>query len=163
MSIKEHIQKVDTLIQEQTTHVNALTQLLDTENVALVNRDAEQLQSLNSQKTNLSQKLEHLTQQQNTILKKLGFDPTRQGLQSFVNKLSGPTHKNISQHHKALADSLEQCQQKNNINGQVIAANKQSIARALAVLHGQTTTEKLTYGPSGETRNADQGNSLAKA
>jgi len=163
MSIKEHIQKIDTLIQAQSTQLNTLIELLAEENIALVNRDADQLQSLNTQKTDLTQQLEALTQQQNALLKKLGLDPTQEGLQSFVNKLSGPILQRVSQHHQALSQALEQCQQQNNINGQIIAANRQSIETALSVLHGQTPGNKLTYGPSGETHNTEQGNSLAKA
>ncbi len=163
MSIKENIQTIDTLIQAQVVQVNALIQLLDIENTALVSRDAEQLQSLNSQKTDITEQLEQLTQQQNIVLKKLGFDPSKQGLQSLVNKLSGPTQQKIGEHHKILTDALVQCQEKNKINGQIIAANRQSVEIALSVLHGKDHNAKLTYGPSGETHNSDQGNSLAKA
>ena len=154
---------MDELITKQIEAAKQLHAILVQENAALQAREAEEMQSLSAKKAQLTEQLEQLSGQQSEILSSKGLPLSREGLSRYARQLSPGLAAAFQGRLQTLTDALEACKKQNLINGQMIAASRQSVEVALSILRGQNGPRGLTYGPGGETLANNGGNSLAKA
>ncbi len=156
-------QQLHTLFQQQHQYATQLLEALKQESDALVNRNFEQLQKSTEEKVSLTQTLEKLAHQQANVLAKHHKTSTAQDLDKFIEEQPDAARKVLSKQRKKLQSLLEECQTLNLVNGQIIAASKQSAEAALAILRGQETQGDLVYGAEGQTLSEKSEKPLLKA
>jgi flagellar biosynthesis/type III secretory pathway chaperone len=156
-------QQLGTLLQQQTLGASQLLQTLQSESEALVKRDIENIQRLSQQKSEQSEALEQLAQQQRQLLQELGLPYSPQGVNGFINSLTQSLAAQLRKKQQQLQTLLESCQHLNLVNGNIIAANRYSAETALAILRGQCSSDNLVYGAGGQTVTATTSKPLIKA
>lgn len=139
-----------TILERQLATANLLHQVLNDENTALARRDADALRSLSLRKDELSATLERLTQEQRLELERAGLSLSREGMDRYLARLPHPADELRRQIHTV----LEECNTLNLINGQIIAAARQSAETALAILRGQAYDGTSLYDAGGTRAHA---------
>jgi len=151
------------LLEEQLTLTTRLHQLLMDESRALRVRDGERIKALSEKKLQLTARLEQLATEQTQQLSTLALSPTPAGLSHYAKQLPDTEARTFNKILEALTEILAKAKQQNLVNGQMIAATRQSVDVALSILRGQTGPRELTYGPDGETLSSTASNPLASA
>lgn len=156
-------QQLATLLQQQAMSAERLYQTLRDESEALTKRDADAMQQLSQEKSGESAVLEQLGAQQTQLLKGLGFTQSSAGVSSFIDTLEPTAAAELRKQQQQLQTLLESCQKLNLINGNIIAASKQSVETALAILRGQFTNNNLVYSAAGQPVSSAPSKPLSKA
>lgn len=156
-------QQLGDLLNQQGEQAKALNTLLEREKDVLLNRDAKEMQALAEEKNRLISNLAGLGQAQNTLLERNGFSRNKQGLEQFIEAASPKARQILARLHQQTVKELSKAQRLNQVNGVIIAANRQSAETALAILRGQFGGNNILYGATGEQINTEPPNTLAKA
>ncbi len=154
---------MEELVRTQLTVATSLHRVLLDENNALKARDADRIKALSEEKIQLTSSLEQLASQQGELLAAKGLTLSAEGLNDYARQLPDGRAAGFNAAVKKLNEVLAQSKQQNQVNGQMIAATRQSVEVALSILRGQNGSQELTYGPGGETRSNPGSGSLAKA
>ncbi|MCV6625672.1 MAG: flagellar protein FlgN [Cellvibrionaceae bacterium] len=137
---------LDLVDQDLTTSL-ALLHLLEKEQTALQERDNESLRSLLEEKTALLNTLDAGAAQRTEILRDLKQPTDRYAWESLIDALG---NKDLKEHWHDLKDTINECQQLNEINGKIIARSQQTVQRLLQIMRGEDMQQHL-YGERGNT------------
>lgn len=156
-------QQLHSIFQQQIAGAKQLLDALKMENEALVQRDFDVIQNSTSLKTGLTQALEKLGKQQREFLLSNGQTDSADGMESYIALQTSPAANILKQQKSELQPILEQCQTMNQVNGNIIAASKQSAETALAILRGQLSPENLVYSAGGQPVSDHSTSTLTRA
>ncbi len=154
---------MEDLLKEQLKVATTLQQVLESESEALQSRDADRLRTLSTEKIELTTTLEQLAARQAQQLAACGLSQTPGGLGDYARQLPDAQRPAFNKTVAALGEVLARSKRQNQINGQMIAASRQSVDLALSILRGQNGSRELTYGPGGETVATSASGPLARA
>lgn len=152
-----------TLLQQQISGAEELLETMQLENDALVKRDLEALQESAAHKSELSKTLEALGNKQKAFLEAHGQNNSPDGMDAYLASLPKAAHLALEQKKEQLLELLEKCQIQNLINGNIIAASKQSAETALSILRGQSPSENVMYTSGGQAVSDTSRDPLTKA
>lgn len=156
-------QQFVTLIQQQSECAAQLHNTLLAEAAALTARDIEAIQRHALEKSEQTGRMEQLAQEQRRLLEGAGLPFSAEGFSTFIDRLAPALAAKLHQAQQQLKTALEACQRQNLVNGNIIAANRQSAESALAILRGQLSTDNLLYSAAGQTVAAATSKPLLKA
>ena len=142
--------------------VARLYQLLKTEFDQLSRRDIERIEETLEAKQALLSELEALSEMRYRILAENGFSADKDGHDAFINSVEGSGGDALRASWQALQQTLEDCQQQNQVNGQVLEASRRGAEQALAVLLGKDGTQPTLYNEKGSTEPSLSGRSHIK-
>ncbi len=150
MSNVSRDKQLEQVFQQQINAAEELYQLLKDENEALIQRNYERTTQLTQLKQVKITEIDVLSSQLTKLFETTETTYSHAALDNLIKELPAQAGNNL----KLMRSKLEQitlaCQDKNIINGQIIAVNKQSAETALAMLRGQFSTSELTYGAGGQ-------------
>jgi flagella synthesis protein FlgN len=155
--------QLETIFEQQLEAAVDLEKLLQDENEALIKRKHEKIQQIAQQKESRTAELESLSQQQSKLFKAAKQPYTPDAFEKMISAAPGNTSKKIRHLKGKLETVLQVCQEKNIINGHILAVNKQSAEAALAILRGQISPSNLTYGAAGQPVKEESSTCINKA
>ncbi len=147
------------LLHTQAECAQQLLEALESEREALAAGDAEQLDTLTRQKSELLHRLESLGREQQNLLDSLSLDDPKAGLDTAL-AWCDPTDE-IKQTRDNLAGQLERCKTLNERNGLTVQYRMGHVRRALDVLNGDPVDASKLYGRDGRTSSNVQSRLLA--
>lgn len=121
----------------------ALMEQLEKERTALKERDVEQLEGIIKAKSALLEQLELSAKQRSQWLLASAFKPTGKPNETAWLALLEDISPPLTAVWQKFKQSLQKCQEENEINGRLLARNQQVFARLLAILRGQGDTQHL--------------------
>lgn len=145
---KQHALQV--VLTEQAQCSERLLACLNAERSALVGRDMDTVERTTAGKLKLSQRLEQLEQQRQTLVSELGFGTDSESLRKCYNSLPQATAADCKQLWQQILGNLEACRSGNLTNGGILEASRQHVEQALCILRGQSGTPAL-YSQAGDT------------
>ena len=151
------------LFKHQLELATELKQALTKEYEALKERDLSVIEEINQQKSEKTKLLEALAKDQQNLLATAGQPNSNEGLNNFTASLPQQQAAILDKQKKQLQTVLGTCQELNQINGGIIAANKQSAETALAILRGQISPNNVIYNAGGKAISDNTSNPLSKA
>lgn len=150
------------LLEQETTAVAQLMDILERERHALQRREVDTLSQCIVEKAPVIAQLQGLSQQRDTAVKSAGFTLNTAGLVRYLRQLDPQGVMHLIKHGHHLTRLAAQCHKCNAINGSIIAATRTRTERTLAILRGQHE-QLTTYDPHGDHQGADQRLSLGVA
>lgn len=133
------------VVEDIRRAADELARVLETEREALVGADAAALDRIGAHKQQLMQQLEQ-------------YDAERVQLSQALPAAAA----SLAARWQDVLQTLANCRQLNQRNGNLVAQRLEQVRRALAVLTGQPGDAEL-YGPSGELRVRVRSQQLAQA
>ncbi len=155
--------KLEMLFEQQLETAVDLEKLLQDENEALVKRQHEKIQQIARQKEGKTAELATLSQQQSNLFKAVKQPYSPEAFNKLIKAAPSDTSQKINRLKGKLTTVMQACQEKNAINGHIIAVNKQSAETALAILRGQINPGNFTYGAGGQPVKEESHNCISKA
>lgn len=151
-----------TLLQEELAAVEALRQLLQREYEALKSRDLPSLEQIIHAKQTCSEHVQDLVAKRLHYLREQGFSANASGLAVCVHASTPAEQADVSRLWAELERVAAQVRHQNEINGAVIAASRNHVERALAILRGR---DPLNFLYNQETNKVSSGGNrpIAKA
>lgn len=131
------------LLQEELAAVEALGQLLQREYEALKSRDLPSLEQIIHAKQTCSEQVQNLVAKRLHYLQEQGFSTNAPGLAAGVSGLTLAEQADVSRLGAELERVAAQVRHQNEINGAVIAASRNHVERALAILRGRDPLDFL--------------------
>ncbi len=129
----------------------------------LSSNDVSSLASIAEQKKPIIADLENLTQAWFVVLKNKGVELSGDGINQFLREIDVASNSQLLTTWQLLQEKAIECQQKNTINGSVIAMRQQTTQKTINLLRG-FNSEHHSYDHFGNESNTySGGNSLAKA
>ncbi len=148
------------MLDLDTQAVSRLKLLLSEERELLQNRQADQLQALIEEKTNLIERLSKHAQMRQKLLQLLGLPQTADGWDLFLQR--NVQTLGMREGWKALIAEFSDCQKLNEINGKMISRSRQTLNQLLTLLRGQVASPSL-YNAYGATTQQNSSYTVAKA
>jgi len=132
-----------TLLQEELAAIEALRQLLQREYEALKSRDLPHLEQIIHAKQTCSERVQDLVAKRLNYLREQGFTADAPGLAAYVKAATPAEQVDVDRLWAELERIAAQTRHQNEINGAVIAASRNHVARALAILRGRDPLDFL--------------------
>lgn len=151
------------ILQQQAEHAAALLELLNAENAALKNRDANGLIDIAAQKSQHTLALDQLATTQNNLLEGAHCELNAQGLERYIEQSSHAQRSTLRQAAATVSETLRLCRKQNSINGNIIAANTRFVDTAINILRSTTTETQSIYNGQGREISGNQLKPIAKA
>lgn len=145
--------------------LDQLVALLSTEKEALVSRQFENLESLASQKEEISKILEDHTKHRIALLglNSQARDP-KLAMKEFLNECSNQEAEQIKFLNQSLSEKLILCRELNAVNGQVITSNINTRQEIINAITGQNSNEATaTYTATGNLSSSTESGRHQKA
>ncbi len=139
--------------------VNRLQELLDNEQQALGDNNAEAMQELLPIKLSLLSELELNASERHQMLDKAGIGSDYAAVQEYIQSTGD---EKLLEAWNTLIDKLKGCQSSNTVNGKIIHRSRQQIDTLLNLLRGQSENQKL-YTQSGSSTSVNPNQPFAKA
>jgi len=149
-------------LQEASTLLDQLTQLLHEERASLAQSNTALTQTILQRKTQLLAELEQNTQQRNQLLVSQGFPANEAGAQDFLKSLPQSIAKTCTEKWRSLEQALENCKAENLVNGKIIHRSRQQVDVLLNLIQGNKGAGKI-YNNSGQAKSVIAQHPLAKA
>lgn len=152
-----------TNLRSDLASLDTLIGLLMEERQAVIQRDLETLDRVNSSKNASLAKLDQTGIERDALLARmqLGADPDQ--LQRFLSLPETETSEpGIHQTWAALRQRLLEVRRENEINGKLISRNRQTLTHLVNLLRGQTGPTGV-YGRSGQPEAAARPTEIARA
>ncbi len=143
------------LVDQDLTTGLALLHLLEKEQEALQERDNECLRELLEEKTSLLNTLDAGALQRSEILTDLKQPTDKFAWESLIDALG---NKDLKERWQSLKETINQCQQLNDVNGKIIARRQQTVQSLLQIIRGEDARQNL-YSQSGSTYSTGLGGS----
>ena len=147
-------------IQNTILLINRLQELLENEQQALADNNAETIQELLPIKLSLLSQLEQNASERSEILIKEGFEPNEAGVLNYLD--SSNDKEALTSNWTKLQSALKLCKESNAANGKIIHRSKQQTSTLLNLMRGQSDNQKI-YTDSGSSTSVHQQQPLAKA
>ncbi|TPW18225.1 MAG: hypothetical protein FD130_350 [Halothiobacillaceae bacterium] len=167
MDNTDSVEQLLALLTEQVAQLDLFDQLLEREYSALQQHRSNDIYAIASEKGLLAEQLDQTerAQQQKVTSLATTYGVTPQLSSLAIVLASNPLGNKLTALESSLLALIKQCRQKNQLNGTIINAQQLLTEKTLAILHGQTATEraKLTYGRKGKAENITSHHTLAKA
>jgi len=136
------------LLAEQ--HVSAqLLEFIMAERKALIESDAEVMNSMTEKKQPLVIQLEQLGRQRDGVLQAEGFTADKEGLAAFIANQIPQDSAALNRVLDKLKGTAHQCRDNNQVNGGIVNVNRQHLQRAISIFRGSDGSA-TSYGPGGE-------------
>ncbi|MDN3517976.1 flagellar protein FlgN [Aquisalimonas lutea] len=135
---------LDQLLHDQLERLEALNQLLQDEQTALVARDMEALPGLLSRKVELLGAVEADEQRRVQLAAAIGDDHGEAGMEACLERMPDPDAARRRWHD--LVEALRQCRALNDANGRVIQKQQTGVQRTMELLQ-EDTSASSAYGP----------------
>lgn len=140
-------QALQAVLSEEARCTRALLDCLERERKALAQRDLDTVQTTTQEKLQLSERLEALERQRETLITGMGFGNDAEGLdRCFASLPQSGVYRRI---WRQILNNIEACRNGNLANGGVLEASRQHVEQALCILRGQSGAPAL-YGQAGE-------------
>jgi len=154
MDMKELSRQAEGIVNEQIEVANKLIEIIDREHAALRENQYPVVESLAENKATEVLHLEQLDMKKRNVFALIDSNVVKNQQNPHLVLLEGQ-----------LDTLITQCQQKNQINGAIIAVSHQFAQRAMAILRGQKPLEQaeLLYGRNGQTERQFDPLTLTKA
>jgi flagellar biosynthesis/type III secretory pathway chaperone len=150
------------ILENELEAVDQLTGLLDIERSLLEDNNHQSLGELLTKKNALLLNLNQLEQKRSQYVISQGFDGTPEQFPEFL--LNSEPGKSLIPLVERLKDKLEDCFQKNRVNGGIAELSAYCIDHSLSILRGTTEQDSATYGPGGQKPSQSESQrTLAKA
>lgn len=133
--------------------------VLESEQAALTSGEAEILENLTAEKSQLAGELDDLAQSRNRLLAELGLPAGRKGAEVCADADGSGSARRL---WRELLELWTQAQRANRVNGALIDARLAHTRQALALLHTHAGRPAL-YGPDGHARVSGGGRPLQTA
>ncbi|MGM0594024.1 MAG: flagella synthesis protein FlgN [Pseudomonadota bacterium] len=157
MSESAH-QMLTTLLQQEHEALSALVETLEREHALITQRQAAELEALASVKESQLNALNGLARQRSELLLRAGVSDDKAG---FMSLLQDDTSGELAELWQTIERQLHQCQDQNQINGQLLEANKKQAQELLALLLGRESGHNTLYDQQGNTSSSlGQGTSV---
>ena len=145
---------LESVLTEEVRCTAELLSCLGKERLALTARDIDALQHTTHEKHALTQKLEQLEVQRQTLITQLGFDNDPENMRRCFNRQ--PRSATLIELWEKVLGNIELCQAENLTNGGILESGRQHVEQALCILRGQPGNP-TTYNPTGNNTAADLG------
>lgn len=136
------------LLSSEQAQVAELTALLQREADALATRDSELMAAIAQEKGHLLAQLEGVARQQQGVIERAGFPAGRAGLAQLLTAAKSAP---LSAAWSELEVQLRTCQSQNQINGQILEANRRQAQQLLSILLGDGASPAELYTAKGNT------------
>ncbi|WP_096084599.1 flagella synthesis protein FlgN [Agaribacterium haliotis] len=143
----------DKLVSEQ------LLLLLEQEQQALSDRDADQVDQLLEKKVPLLEQLEQSSKIRQHWAQQMGNSSDEQAWNKIVEQLGGET---ISKQWHELKSLFAKVQKQNEINGKLLSRHQKTVSRLLDLMRGKTAAPNL-YNASGYSSAQAHSNNIGQA
>lgn len=147
------------LLHTQGECASELLGTLESERSALESGDADRLDTLTREKTDLLRKLDELGRDQIRLLSELQFDVNGSGMQQALAWCDPGAE--LESEQQRIGQRLQRCRELNERNGLTVQYRLGYVRRALDVLNGQPAGSSGVYGPDGRTSNTSSSRLLA--
>lgn len=154
--------ELQSLIDNATEMLSTLGELLVREQEAVKTRNLEEMQQCNTDKAALLGQIENNFQQRQALMIKAGIETTAEGWEQFLLSLPEAVSSPLRTSWQAMANSLEETHQINQVNHQLIHRSKENNDRLLSLLQGKNHRSEL-YGHSGKRNNFATQSRIGKA
>lgn len=145
----EVFQKLHQILFQEKITFEQLSELLSAERQALEKQQIDDVIKFTSKKQQITQNLEKFAEVRMLLLDHLGLSLPTNKQQSESSHSQLPA--NILSLWQDILLKVEKCHDKNIINGKIIKASHNSVARSLQLLKSQTGDLGLTYTAKGQT------------
>lgn len=132
-----------TLMREELAAVEELRQLLQREYAALKSRDLAGLEQTVQEKQVCADRLRKLIADRLDYLRERGIAADTRSLTAYVDTLPAAERVDVDKLWAELEQATGQVRAQNEVNGAVIAANRNHVERALAILRGRDSLDFL--------------------
>ena len=131
---------IEAHISQDISACEALLDLLEQEQQALKERDADKLADVVERKAGPLTHLEESAKQRALWANETDISASSKKWRKLIEGMKAPK---IQQDWATLKSLTLQCQQKNEVNGRVLARQQQVYSRLLGIMRGQTVTPNL--------------------
>lgn len=143
-----NIEKLHTILGNESSRLAEMELLLSQEFDALSAQDGERVATLTREKNTLLQQLERVAGEKHQLLEAAGFPQGGAGLHHFLDSAAvAPLNDSWS----IIERQLHSCQRQNQINGQLLEAQRRQAQQLLAILVGASATPAELYTAKGNT------------
>ncbi len=147
------------LLRREVELAEALRDSLAREHEALRGHALEAIREAAADKELLVRQLETLACSQNDLLRRAGFDPTRDDLDQALRRSGmGQVYRQWTELTRVLTD----CRHRNQVNGGMIEMSRRFAQQILDTIRGGTNAGTL-YGPSGQASSTHGRDPIATA
>ena len=150
---------VQKLISGDINACKALLALLEKEQAQLKERDIEALSQIIEEKAPLLSQLEQSAEVRSAWARSQNVQDVAQAWQSLLTQLDS---EKLTEDWRRLKVLLQQCKEKNEVNGKMLIRNQKVFARLLDILRGQNTANDL-YNATGAASGGVRTQVVAKA
>lgn len=147
------------LLRREADCAAALLKLLQREREALKGRDADEIGRIAAEKEVLVRELDGHGARQEQLFRLAGIDPEREDLQEAIAVTGSDA---LSRAWQEVLNRLEECRHQNQINGAIVDMSQRFTQQVLDLIRGIPANTRL-YGPSGASKDLDEGKPLASA
>lgn len=159
-SAREWQSEIGRVLDEEIRAATQLLGILKTERETLKQRDMEALSRSGDAKHRVLTELDALDKDRLGLAELAGIPADRAGFGDFLESLH--QGDNIRVRWQRLVGLLEECQERNEANGRLVALQRAHVEKALAALRGVDKQPGL-YGPDGNQRHTGSGLPLSSA
>ena len=137
-----------------------LLRTLELEHDVLVRGNADELEAISVQKSEQMQQMQQQLASRDRFLERCGLPTGKPGTDRFISDMSPDAA--LAALWSELLAIVERLQQRNEVNGGMVALGQRHARQALDILTGQAAAD-LTYGPEGDQQQTTKSQSLARA
>jgi len=141
--------RLEAVLTQEVECTKRLLKSLETERLALAQRDMTALTQSTEEKLKHTQQLETLERERERLLSETGFTGDGADLSEYFESPAGKTHR-LHDLWQQILSNTEACRTSNLTNGGILEASRQHVEQALCILRGQAGSPSL-YDPKGET------------
>lgn len=152
--------EIGRVLDDEINAATALLGILRTERETLKRRDMESLSRSGDAKHRVLAELDALDKDRLSLAELAGIPADREGFGDFLESLH--QGDGIRLRWQRLVGLLNECRERNESNGRLVALQRSHVEKALAALRGVDKQPSL-YGPDGHHQQAPSGVPLSSA
>jgi flagella synthesis protein FlgN len=141
------VDELKRVLQGEVTTAGRLLAILQTEQQALADSDAEVLEKILADKQPLIQQLDMATHEHKALLTRAGLVADARDIEGFLTTLDH-SRLGVASTWKQLHDIVRQCRDQNQRNGRLAVFQRHKTEQALHILLGASPNNE-SYGPDG--------------
>jgi flagellar biosynthesis/type III secretory pathway chaperone len=149
-------------LSELDDHLDKLSKLLLAEETALAEQNLSGIETIATEKNQLTAQVEHAEQLRQSLCAKLQIAPDKQGIQQWLKTKSIRIQQQVSALWKRITYLGQKCSTQNQINGILVAHQQRHTQDALSILRGAVTGQE-SYSETGAQENKQNQQIIAKA
>lgn len=141
--------RIRSILESEVLALQGFVALLAQEQIALTDGRTESLLSFSEQKSTLAVRLNSLAGERDSIMRRIGLPPGKQGVESLIDSLVKDRASFETLWSKVSSLAIE-ARELNRLNGELIGIRMQHNLKALETLVGSQASLDL-YGPDGQS------------